>query len=169
MLKYISLKKAAKITGYAPDYLGYLIRKKQLGGRKIGRNWFTTEESLRAYLSSGKYLSLENNVSPGKSVFQSIISPKLFLILFICVVVAGVIFWQMNSSVTESQEPGDFDNKIELQTEKIPIGEKESGETIREFQRFNVSTYLLDEDGNVGISVQEILPNKKSNEEKSDN
>lgn len=168
MSKYISLKKAAKIAGYAPDYLGYLIRKKQLGGRKIGRNWFTTEESLRAYLSSGKYLSLENNVSPRKSVFQSIVSPELFLILFICVVVAGVIFWQINSSVVKSEEPGDFDNTIKLQTKKIPIGEEGSEETLREFQKFNVSTFLLDEDGDVGISVQEILPNKKSNEEKSD-
>ena len=168
MLKYIPLKKAAKIFGYTPDYLGYLIREKQLGGRKIGRNWFTTEESLRAYLSSGKYLSLEDSISPKRSAFQSIVSPKLFLILFIYIAVAGVIFWQVNSSVVESEEQGDFDNKIELQTEKIPIGVKGSGETLREFQKFNVSTYLLDEAGNVGISVREIPPDKKSNEEESD-
>ncbi len=168
MPKYIPLKKAAKISGYTPDYLGYLIRKKQLGGRRIGRNWFTTEKSLRTYLSSGKYLSLEDNVSPKKSVFQKLVNPKLVLLLIICMGAAGVFLWQVNFSVVESQEPGDFDNKIELQTEKIPIGEKENEETLREFQKFNVSTYLLDEDGDVGISVQEILPNKKSDEEESD-
>ena len=170
MLKYISLKKAARISGYAPDYLGYLIREKQLGGRKIGRNWFTTEESLAAYLSSKKYLSLEDSITPKKSVFQKLVNPKLiFLLIIICIWAASVFLWQMNSSITESEESGDFNNKIELQTEKIPIGEEGSGETLREFQKFNVSTYLLDETGDVGISVQEILPNKKSDEEKSDN
>jgi len=169
MLKYISLKKAAKISGYTPDYLGYLIREKNLGGRKIGRNWFTTEESLKTYLSSGKYLSLEDSVSQKKSVFQKLANPKSVLLLIICIGVAGVFLWQMNSLVAESQEPGDFNNKIELQTEKISIGEKGSEETLREFQKFNVSTYLLDEDGDVGISVQEILPNKKSDEEEPDN
>lgn len=169
MPKYIPLKKAAKISGYTPDHLGYLIRKKQLGGRKIGRNWFTTEGSLRTYLSSGKCLSLEDIVSPKKSVFQRLVNQKLVLLLIICIWTVGVFLWQMSFLITESQEPGDFDNEIELQTEKILIGEKGSGETLREFQKFNVSTYLLDEDGDVGISVQEILPNKKSDEKKSDN
>ena len=49
--KYLSLKEAAKISGYAPDYLGSLIRNKKLAGKKIysGLTWLTTEESIRKY------------------------------------------------------------------------------------------------------------------------
>ncbi|HTY39960.1 MAG TPA: hypothetical protein VMC43_02635, partial [Candidatus Paceibacterota bacterium] len=56
---YITLKEAAKISGYAPDYVGQLIRKGRLSGRQIYYNtaWITTEKSVREYLageSSGK-------------------------------------------------------------------------------------------------------------------
>ena len=49
--KYISLKEAAKISGYAPDYIGWLIRKGKIRGRKVysGFSWQTTEKALRNY------------------------------------------------------------------------------------------------------------------------
>ena len=47
--KKISLREASAITGYHPDYLSSLIRNKQLEGKKIGRNWYTTKEALKDY------------------------------------------------------------------------------------------------------------------------
>ncbi len=53
---YITLKEAAKISGYSPDYLGQLIRKGKLAGKQVYLNvaWVTTEKALRGYLEDNK-------------------------------------------------------------------------------------------------------------------
>ena len=53
---YITLKEAAKISGYSPDYLGQLIRKGKLAGKQVYLNvaWVTTEKALRSYLANNK-------------------------------------------------------------------------------------------------------------------
>ena len=50
--KYISLKEASKISGYASDYIGQLIRQGKLPGKQVYSTvaWITTEESLRQYM-----------------------------------------------------------------------------------------------------------------------
>lgn len=54
--KLITLKEAAKISGYAPDYIGQLIRKGKLPGRQIYCNvqWMTTREAVLEYLKRDK-------------------------------------------------------------------------------------------------------------------
>jgi len=52
--KIISLKQAAKISGYNQDYLGFLIRSGEMRGIKKGRAWFTTEEEIKNYLFKKK-------------------------------------------------------------------------------------------------------------------
>ena len=54
--RYITLKEAAKISGYSPDYLGQLIRKGKLPGKQIYLNvaWVTTEKALEEYLEGNK-------------------------------------------------------------------------------------------------------------------
>lgn len=54
--QYITLKEAAKLSGYAPDYLGQLIRKGKLAGKQVYLNvaWMTTEEAVRDYLEKNK-------------------------------------------------------------------------------------------------------------------
>jgi len=49
--KYISLKEAARISGYAPDYIGYLIRKGKIPGKPVYCNiaWMTTAEAVLSY------------------------------------------------------------------------------------------------------------------------
>ena len=49
--RYISLKEAAKISGYTSDYIGYLIRKGEIPGKRVcfGINWLTTEEAIKNY------------------------------------------------------------------------------------------------------------------------
>ena len=49
--KYISLKEAAKLSGYAPDYIGYLLRKGKIKGKAVSlrKAWFTTAEAIAKY------------------------------------------------------------------------------------------------------------------------
>ncbi|MAE68806.1 hypothetical protein CL635_03305 [bacterium] len=54
--KYISLKEAAKISGYAPDYVGQLIRNGKIPGKQVYCNtaWVTTEEAVQIYKEEDK-------------------------------------------------------------------------------------------------------------------
>ena len=49
--KYLSLKEAAEISGYASDYIGWLIRKGKIKGKKIytAISWQTTEQAIKNY------------------------------------------------------------------------------------------------------------------------
>ena len=44
--KYFSSKKAAKVTGYAKDYVGQLCREGRVDARLVGRNWYVLESSI---------------------------------------------------------------------------------------------------------------------------
>lgn len=52
----ISLKEAAKILGYAPDYVGQLIRQGKIDGKQIYCNvaWVTTEMALKEYVAKNE-------------------------------------------------------------------------------------------------------------------
>ena len=47
--QFISLSKAAKMTGVTPEHLNLLARQGKLHAEKIGRNWFTTKKWLDEY------------------------------------------------------------------------------------------------------------------------
>ncbi len=49
--EYITLKEAAQLTGYTPDYIGQLIRAGKLEGKQVYSNvaWMTTREAFVAY------------------------------------------------------------------------------------------------------------------------
>jgi len=49
--KGLSLKETAQILGYTPDYIGYLIRKGRILGKKVysGPAWLTTEKAIKKY------------------------------------------------------------------------------------------------------------------------
>ena len=49
--KFLSLKEAAKISGYSPDYIGYLVRKSKIKGKETftGVSWLTTEKDIKKY------------------------------------------------------------------------------------------------------------------------
>ncbi len=46
---YVSSKQAAKITGYAKDYVGQLCREGRVEARLVGRNWYVLEDSIREH------------------------------------------------------------------------------------------------------------------------
>lgn len=54
--KFITLKEAAEISGYSPDYIGQLIREGKIPGKRVYRNvvWVTTEDAIKDYASSSK-------------------------------------------------------------------------------------------------------------------
>lgn len=54
--KWISLKEAAKISGYSADYIGELIRKGKIPGKQVVCNvaWLTTKEAILEYKEKQK-------------------------------------------------------------------------------------------------------------------
>lgn len=59
---YITLKEAAKIADYSPDYIGQLIRSGKIRGEQVYANvaWVTTEEEIQSYLNDkGRVVSSE--------------------------------------------------------------------------------------------------------------
>jgi hypothetical protein len=49
--KYISLQEASRICSYSPEYLRLLARQKKIISKRIGRNWYTTEEAVQEYVA----------------------------------------------------------------------------------------------------------------------
>jgi hypothetical protein len=47
----ISLSEAAKISGFTTRHLRHLAENDELWAKKLGRNWFTTDQAIRDYLS----------------------------------------------------------------------------------------------------------------------
>jgi hypothetical protein len=65
---YIPLAEAAKGTPYSQEYLSLLVRKGRIAGKKLGRNWFTTNADVGGYIAEQEQSLLEkvgkNNLLP---------------------------------------------------------------------------------------------------------
>lgn len=46
---FIPARRAAKLVGYAPDYVGQLARSGKLHAKLVGRSWYVTEDSIREH------------------------------------------------------------------------------------------------------------------------
>ena len=49
---YIPLSEASDMTGYSIDHLRRLIQKGKMRGRRIGRNYVTTQSAIQDYIAS---------------------------------------------------------------------------------------------------------------------
>jgi excisionase family DNA binding protein len=47
----LSLNEAAELSGLSSSHLRLLVRQGEMWGRKLGRNWVTTEQAVREYLA----------------------------------------------------------------------------------------------------------------------
>ncbi len=47
----VSLSEAANRTGLSASHLRLLVRRGEVWGKKVGRNWLTTEQAVREYLA----------------------------------------------------------------------------------------------------------------------
>jgi hypothetical protein len=54
----ISLSEAAELSGFTPRHLRRLCSTQELWAKRLGRSWFTTEKSIKDYLSL--------NIKPGR-------------------------------------------------------------------------------------------------------
>ncbi len=95
--EYISLREAAAIAGYTPDYMGQLIRSGKLPGKQVFANvaWMTTEEAVRSYVGQKKSKSPVKEhlgVSMLESFQKEIESPRIVKRLSIALIVLSVAF-----------------------------------------------------------------------------
>lgn len=80
---FISLKEAAKISGYSADYLGQLIRSGKLPGKQVFSNvsWVTTEDAVVAYMKSGGKVNGTSAQSAGRFSLSHLLSDETTLLL----------------------------------------------------------------------------------------
>jgi hypothetical protein len=52
LTELISLAEASDLSGLSHGHLALLIRRGDLWGRKIGRDWLTTKQAVLEYLAS---------------------------------------------------------------------------------------------------------------------
>ncbi len=108
--KLISLKEASKLTGYAPDYIGQLIRSGKLRGEKVHFNvaWMTTEDAVREYFEraepGGKGWSivrqlrrtvyrLRSDAHPNNPLLARFAHLLLYIAIVVSVVILVVLFY----------------------------------------------------------------------------
>ena len=103
--KYITLKEAASLSGYSPDYVGQLIRSGKISGKRIYANpvWMTTEEDLLNYLETGHSNFVSKDVSGGVffNLFRSW-RTKIRSELEIVKLYKGVLYFTIMISLTFS-------------------------------------------------------------------
>ena len=74
---YISSKRAAKITGYAKDYVGQLCREGRVEARLVGRSWYVLETAIREHRFGGgagksePIASLETDAEPSTAIWEA--------------------------------------------------------------------------------------------------
>jgi|SRR3989344_2578562 len=59
--KYVSSKRAAKMTGYAKDYIGQLCREGRVPARLVGRNWYVLETAIQDHRFGTTDIQSEEN------------------------------------------------------------------------------------------------------------
>ena len=150
--KIISLKKAAENSGYHPDYLGYLIRNGKLEGKKIGRNWFTTEKAIKDFMAAQKFLPL-------KDFLFFLIKPRfIFIFLFVLICAGAFFIFFHNPSVSYQRLSGDFVEEGIVSSQFI------EEEIIKEIK---ITTFLFDGSENTEVKAQLELDSEEAEEEMS--
>ncbi len=112
--KVLSLSQAAKISGYHPDYLSALIRKKELKGEKVGGSWFTTEEAINNYTFKQKIrhkkLAVPEFFSPTRTKRILVTAGVVFL----CVILFGIYLYGKNTKVILEEGNKTLSSEVEV-------------------------------------------------------
>jgi len=110
--KVISLSQASEISGYHSDYLSALIRKGEIKGKKVGGNWFTTEEELKNFKQKVRHkkFALFDFMSPART--------KRILIwagvVFGCILLFGVYLYDKNKKVIVEEGNKTLSSEVEV-------------------------------------------------------
>ena len=110
---FITLREAADISDYAPDYIGQLIREGKIEGEQVYSTvaWVTTENSVRAYMQAknkSSHKSLESsNVSEAAENFS-------IYVLYSTIVTLGIVslslFYIFSVTIDKAIEQRVFDS-----------------------------------------------------------
>lgn len=120
------------MAGYNPDYISNLIRQGKMDGQRIGRNWFTTEDAVRRYMVTQKFVSPKDLVMSIRWLKRAVVLAIIFAI--------GWLAWRyIWPQVVTEHAQSDFGGRTPLQTKQAAGVE--------------VTTYS-DETGEIGISVK---------------
>lgn len=65
--KYVSSKRAAKVTGYAKDYIGQLCREGRVPARLVGRSWYVLETAIHDHRFGDQKIEQEVETAPPTS------------------------------------------------------------------------------------------------------
>jgi hypothetical protein len=97
---YITLREAAELSNYSPDYIGQLIRAGKIKGEQVYQSvaWVTTEDEINSYLQNKNRTITNSNKN---FVFLSDFSKTFFkyslyfviALLFLAVLVMQYIFY----------------------------------------------------------------------------
>lgn len=103
---YITLKEAAELANYTPDYVGQLIRVGKIRGEQVYCNlaWVTTEDEVRSYLQDKGRIATQSETSDifAHSFF------KFLLYSIITVIAAVLLFLQYVLYVSIDTKLNDF-------------------------------------------------------------
>ena len=89
---YITLREAAELANYTPDYVGQLIRAGKIKGEQVYSNvaWVTTEEEVFSYLSNNR--RVVDSATDSNLLSQIIF--KYFLYSCIAVIAVAILLLQ---------------------------------------------------------------------------
>ncbi|MFZ2167591.1 MAG: helix-turn-helix domain-containing protein [Minisyncoccia bacterium] len=74
--RYVSSKQAAKMTGYAKDYIGQLCREGRVPARLVGRSWYVLESAIQDHRFGSQDVGVEEAVEPKEIKLKSKISSE---------------------------------------------------------------------------------------------
>src|SRR3989344_3244026 len=132
--KYLSLKHAALLSNYHRDYLGQLIRKKELTAEKIGFAWFIEENECKKFLNNRKnsaYLEsrgleikeikvkddIWEKTLLGQTKSHNLeINPQLLSLATSTLIIAGIVFFAPDKIFKTIDNLGEFSKNSVNQT-----------------------------------------------------
>lgn len=74
--KYVSSKRAAKMTGYAKDYVGQLCREGRVPARLVGRSWYVLEAAIQDHRFGTTNIQPKEEVKSGPAGSPTWESPR---------------------------------------------------------------------------------------------
>ena len=130
--KHITLKEAAELSGYTPDYLGQLIRSGKLKGEQVFLNtaWMTTEQAVLSYLKQKK----KNNSCLEKDGALNIVAQMTKLIfswnwekIYTCILRSVIVVTVLFLFFLFFLFSVNFEKKLEMRAEKERLLNADSG------------------------------------------
>lgn len=105
---YITLKEAAQISNYSPDYIGQLIRSGKIRGEQVYSNvaWVTTEDEVLAYMQN-KSRTVQESQNNYEALAQRVFSYALYgvIVFFVLVLLMlqYIFYVTFDDSLTDRQ------------------------------------------------------------------